>query len=197
MVSLIKTMPASERLSSAIDGEADPAALEAAIDRLLADPEARAGWLTAHRIGDALRVREASTLDDEGFLARFATRLEREPHHLMTPLARSQRPSPATVQRSRHLVPLALAASLAFVTWTFWPGHDVPPGMSVAVAPQGVQLPAAAPVAALPPAPQVTAAPFDYLVAHQQFAPSSALQGVAPYVRTASIAAPSNFGRGR
>ncbi|CAN5282327.1 sigma-E factor negative regulatory protein [soil metagenome] len=194
MVSLIKSVSANERQSATIDGEGERAALDAAIDRLLAEPEARAEWLTAHRLGDALRFQSASTLDDEGFLQRFSARLEHEPHHLPTPLARAPRPVTPPRQRSRQLVPLALAASVAMVTWTFWPGRDLPQPVTVASAPVTATQPASR---AVEPTPQITAAPFDYLVAHQQFAPSSSLQGVAPYVRTASIAAPSNFGRGR
>ncbi len=74
---------------------------------------------------------------------------------------------------------LSLAASMAavaFVAWMALPGTQ----------PDSVQL------AAVPaPAPEVRQAAVpagegakDYLLAHQRYSPSSAMQGVAPYVRT-------------
>jgi sigma-E factor negative regulatory protein RseA len=190
-----------ERFSQAVDGEADRASLDAAIDGLLSDPAAREQWLSAHRIGDALRFGAPSSLDDTAFLKRFSARLAHVPNHLpVTATVMPIRPVTSS-RRIRQLVPLALAASVAFVSWSFWPGAKPIPPEAVATAPDSQPVAGGQPVttvAALGSAtPEVTAAPLDYLIAHQQFAPSNRMQGMAAYARTASVAAPSVLGAKR
>jgi sigma-E factor negative regulatory protein RseA len=64
--------------------------------------------------------------------------------------------------------------------------NPLPPQSPVAQAP----IPPA-PVAAVPPAEQFVSVPSDgtmneYLMAHQEFSPSSEIQGLAPYIRSVS-----------
>lgn len=178
----------AEHLSAAIDGEADDAALDAAIDRLLDDSGARRQWLHSHRLGDALRMPGAAPLDDEAFLARFSARLEAEPHHLPMTAAGRIAAVPRSVTRLRRLarfVPATVAAGIVALAWTLAPAPEVRRSTPATLAGPAVH-------AALhdPAGDAGDALPLDYLVAHQQFAPSSRLQGVAPYVRSVGLAAP-------
>ncbi len=179
----------AEHLSAAIDGEADDAALDAAIDRLRDDAGARRQWLQLHRLGDALRMPGAPTLDDEAFLARFSARLEAEPHHLPVAAAPGRDAavplSDTRLRRLARFVPVAVAAGIVALAWTLAPA----PGVHRA-AHATLTEPAVHAALHVPAGDAGDALPLDYLVAHQQFAPSSRLQGVAPYVRSVGLAAP-------
>ena len=175
----------AEDISALADGELTGGAAHAVLDQLLADADARERWLLYHAQADALRFPAASNLDDRAFLARFGQRLDVEP----APIAQERRP-----RRGAAHAPLrawqqvwmrfgmpgaAMAAAVAVVGWMTYPYlRGVPP--------------APASVAATEPTPPVVLArgpSQDYFLAHQQFAPSSRMYGVVPYVRTAGTPA--------
>ena len=158
-----------EKLSAMMDGELE-AEVQAQLGRLRIDPELRAAWDTYHLIGDALRgdgCREIA--------ARVSVRLREEPTVLAPVRARR------TVTRIGWYGMYAAAslAAVAVVAWTAFPGwHSEPQlaGNSVATT---AEVPSENLVVSLPPA-EVE----NYLLAHQPYSHVSAMQGVAPYVRS-------------
>lgn len=155
-----------ETLSAWMDSELSGEQARPLLPQLKHDAELRRNWDCYHLIGDALRGVQGSDL-----CARVCARLDAEP----TVLAPQRRGMPEKLPWTA----LSLAASMAavaLVAWMALPGTQ----------PDSVQL------AAVPaPAPEVRQAAVpagegakDYLLAHQRYSPSSAMQGVAPYVRT-------------
>ena len=161
-----------ERISAFMDGELEDHDAAAQVRRLKEDPELRAAWETYHLVGDALRGEAGYP---SGLAARISVKLAAEP----TVLA----PSPRMQSRNVRRVALSAAASIggvALVAWLALFDNPFVPQQNLAVnqAPMGTQTQ----LAATPANGSVN----DYLLAHQQFSPSTAMQGVASYVRTVS-----------
>jgi sigma-E factor negative regulatory protein RseA len=154
-----------EKLSAIIDGELE-GDVQAHLGRLRTDLELRAAWDTYHLIGDALRGHSTPEI-----APRVISRLRDEPTVLAPRHARR------TVTRiGRYgMYAAASAAAVAIVVWTAFPGwrQAQPAGESVATVPSENL------VVSLPP-PEVE----NYLLAHQPYSHVSAMQGVAPYVRS-------------
>ncbi len=157
-----------ETLSAWMDSELSGEQARPLLPQLKHDAELRRNWDCYHLIGDALRGVQGSDL-----CARVCARLDAEP----TVLAPQRRIKPEKLRWTA----LSLAASMAavaLVAWMALPGTQ----------PDSVQL------AAVPaPAAEVRQAAVpagegakDYLLAHQRYSPSNAMQGVASYVRTVS-----------
>lgn len=170
-----------DKISALMDGELDERQAQQEFARLRQQSELRQNWDTFHLIGDALRG-ERLLLTDVG--RRLSDRLAQEP----TVLA----PRRGTVRKITTYV-LSAAASLAAVALVGWMAISTHatfnPRDEVASAPAPVVLPAPSPAPAL--APQVASVPDEgrmneYLLAHQGFSPSTAIQGVAPYIRSVS-----------
>lgn len=155
-----------EQISRFMDGDLDGAEADTAL-REIKHPDGVATWVCYHVIGDALRRSGAPT---PGFAERFEARLAAEP----TVLA----PKPRQV----HRLPLAWAAA-ATVAAVLVVG-------SVAVSmldPQPTALAKAretTAVRAALAAPQPVSP--DYLLAHQEYSPTTQIQGVGPYLRAVS-----------
>ena len=161
-----------ERISAFMDGELEDHEAAAQVRRLKEDPELRAAWETYHLVGDALRGEAGYP---SGLAARISAKLAAEP----TVLA----PSPRMQSRNVRRLALSAAASIggvALVAWLALFDNPFLPQQNLAVnqAPMGTQNQ----LAATPANGSVN----DYLLAHQQFSPSTAMQGVASYVRTVS-----------
>jgi len=153
-----------EKISELMDGELPPRESKRQLERLEHDAHLSTGWDTYHLIRDALR-REVG-LGPE-FTHRLRECLQREP----TVIAPHTRLSHRVV---RYTLPMAAGvAGVAVVAWlalsTQAPGGSQPtqPGTAVAAPPAG-------------------GAVNDYLLAHQEFSPRTAMQGVASYARTVS-----------
>jgi sigma-E factor negative regulatory protein RseA len=160
---------APEEVSLLMDGELDAERVEHACHGLR-ETAAMETWVCYHVIGDTLR---GCALLAPGFGRRFSRRLASEP----TVLAPSQRqPAPAAIA-------WAIAASVAAVGVVSWVALTTMP------APPAV-------VAAVQQATAVRAAdarrPADneYLLAHQEYSPTTPIQGVRPYLRAAVADAP-------
>lgn len=157
----------TEKLSAWMDGELESEDARQLSSEFKRDADLRGKWDCYHLIGDALRGVWGPDLS-----AKIFRRLNTEPT-VLAPRWRN------TVEKLRqHTLPaVARAAAVVFVAFVGW------------VALHGVQqdLP---PIAAIPkPDIKQAAVPAgesakDYLLAHQRYSPSSAMQGVAPYVRT-------------
>lgn len=165
-----------EQLSALMDDQGDRAERERCLDRLNDDVELAERWETYHLIGDVLRGTNGEALPDS-----FADRLAAEPTVL------APRTRPATGGSSsplRYALPLAASvAAVAFVAWVGLPQLQTSPVLEARTATK-------IPVATAPVVP-VAQDVSDYLLAHQRFSPSSAMSGVAPYVRTVSESGPA------
>ncbi len=169
-----------EQISALIDGELQPDDAGRQLSRVKQNPELRETWDTYHLIGDALR---GSALLSPGFEHRLAQRLSAEPT-VLTPQRSAVRRIPTAV--SYALSAAASLSAVAAVAWIALSGNvsgTADQQASLTPAPVAASVaPAIAPVSA----PEASHA-HDYLLAHQGVSPSTALQGVAPYVRTVTV----------
>ena len=158
-----------EQISRLMDGDLDGAEAEAAF-RELKHSEGLEHWTCYHVIGDCLRRNGGPTA---GFASRFAARLASEPT-MLAPHS-SEKPQP-----SRLPLAWAVAATVAAVAVV----------SSVAVSmldPQPTALAKAREanvVRAAQARPQAVSP--DYLIAHQEYSPTTLIQGVGPYLRAVS-----------
>ena len=160
---------APEEVSLLMDGELETERVEHAC-RGLRETAAMETWVCYHVIGDTLR---GCTLLAPGFSRRFASQLSAEP----TVLAPSQRAAtPAAVA-------WAIAASVAAVGVVSWVALTTMPAPPAAVA--TVQQ-----ATAVRAADVRRPADNEYLLAHQEYSPTTPLQGVRPYLRAAVADAP-------
>ncbi len=166
-----------ERLSALIDDELSAAEVDSQVSALYADARLRASWDRYHLIGDALRG-EPLDKDVLEVAQKVRERLVEEP----TVLAPSRRRP-----LQRYTLPLAgeaLAASVAVMSLVIFPGlyGDVDP-----VSPRGAGPSALVQYADKPGTrwgiqqPEVESKLNDYLVNHQEYAPTSGMKGILPY----------------
>jgi sigma-E factor negative regulatory protein RseA len=173
-----------EQISTLMDGELDAHQAGQQLTRLQGDAEARACWESFHLIGDALR---GDCVVSRQFAARLHAQLAGEPTVL------APRRSPA---RRVAAYAWSAAASLSAVALVGWIAFYSPlsPQPQLATAPTGnPAIPVAA--TATPPPEQLASVPSEgrmneYLIAHQEFSPSTAIQGLAPYIRSVSATQP-------
>lgn len=169
-----------EQISALIDGELESEEAGRQLNRVKQDPGLQDTWDTYHMIGDALR---GSGVLSPGFEGRVMERLAAEPT-VLAPQRRTVRRLPASV--SYALSAAASLSAVAAVAWVALSGNapgtaDQQPGIAQAPAVATV-----APMRAAVASPEAARA-HDYLLAHQGVSPSTALQGVAPYVRTVTM----------
>jgi sigma-E factor negative regulatory protein RseA len=158
-------------ISALIDGELDEHQAAGVYARVRTEAEARERWDSYHLIGDAMRGERCLP---PRFNEKLRARLAQEPTVL------APRALPDSRRLTRYLLPAA--ASVAAVALVAWVALS-PPAASVG------ELVEAKPEVTAPARVVVESVPSDgsmneYLVAHQRFSPSTALQGLAPYVRT-------------
>lgn len=170
----------NEKLSAWMDGELDGEHAHHLLSQLKCDAVLRGEWDCYHLIGDALRGIWGPDLS-----ANLYARLNAKP----TVLAPRWR-NTAEILRRHALPAVAGAVAVVFVAFVSW------------VALYGIQqdMPSIAAI----PKPDVTRAAVlagegakDYLLAHQRYSPSNAMQGVAPYVRTIAEVRSPVFGMPR
>lgn len=155
-----------DKISELMDGELPRRESKRQIARLEGDPRLSERWDTYHLIRDTLR-REVDL--GPTFTRRVRACLEQEPV-VVAPHAR------IGYRMARYTLPMAAAvAGVAVVAWLALTGDaptDAPPTVAERAA-------AAAIVRA-----SANGGTSDYLVAHQEFSPRTAMQGVASYART-------------
>lgn len=158
----------SEDISRLMDGEVEGAEMQA-LWPALTHRNAIVTWSCYHAIGDALRGELGLTRD---LCAAVAKRLADEPTVLAPRPAMTSRPA------TWAWAVAATLAAVAVVGWTAWSMVDATPaGISGVVAAgtlRGTEI-----------SPSAVSA--DYLLAHQEYAPSAFLQGVGPYLRDVAV----------
>lgn len=167
-----------DKISALIDGELEEREARQQLARLNEVEELTHCWATFHLIGDAMRGERPLS---QGFGERLALRLAEEP----TVLA----PRPVA---SKRFVAYALSAAaslsaVALVGWMALVNNPLVPQPDPAPQAQNSTSPAAEPA----PAAQLASVPSEgtmneYLIAHQEFSPSTEIQGLAPYIRGVS-----------
>lgn len=166
-----------ENISALMDGEAEGQEAHQALLRLGDAPEARESWDVYHLIGDVMRGESARSLD---VTRRVAEALSREPAVLAP--ARSRR---AGAPMRFALSAAASVSAVAVVGWMAFSSSNVAnPPAEIARAPAPAPVQVEAPLVSVPNDGQMN----EYLLAHQGISPSTSLQGVAPYIRTISMA---------
>ena len=165
----------NENLSRLMDGELEPSEVDS-VCAALKRADAVATWTCYHMIGETLRgTPVAAVAVREAFAARLAT----EPT-VLAPRARP--PSSGLVTWG-----FAAAATVAAVTVVGWTAMSVVGDPPAAVAKAGE----ASAISAARVRPSTI--PADYLLAHQEYSPATAMQGVGPYIR--AVAAPADDSR--
>jgi sigma-E factor negative regulatory protein RseA len=164
-----------EHISALMDGELDESQMKQQLARLKEDPDLLDCWDTFHLIGDVLRGEQSLS---GAFRHNVSGKLASEP----TVLAPRRR-------AAKKMIAFALSAAaslsaVAAVGWLAFFNNPLTPQPEIATAP--TNLPAIA-----PPSPQLASVPSDgtmneYLIAHQEYSPSTTIQGLAPYIRTVS-----------
>ncbi|MBA2658611.1 MAG: sigma-E factor negative regulatory protein [Nitrosospira sp.] len=162
-----------DEISALMDGELDAGDAAGVITQLKKTDELSDAWTVYHLISDALGQSEVRPAN----IARHVSaRLASEP----TVLA----PRPLVRRKSRAFAVAASITAAAVIGWMNVQTTDRPPATLAA----NQQTPQSTPKPALPavsvasvaaPAPEQI---NDYLLAHRQFSPSTAMHGVAPYM---------------
>ncbi len=156
-----------QEISALMDGELFEDEAESLLVHIKRDSGARKDWEIYHLIGDVLRQPEHIHSD---LSTKVRERMQDEPT-VLVPRAR------AAKQKLRTFA-LSAAASLSALGVVVWMslqvGHEVAPLM---VARQ---------TALRSVSTQIQPKPNDYLMAHQEFSPSTYMNGGASYIRTVS-----------
>ena len=171
-----------QHVSVLVDGEIDPALMDATISALESNSDLGGTWERYHLISCALRG-EGARSEYRAIAERVREQIASEPEPIVTARAR--------VSRSSRIGPFlgaALAASAAFfavfaVPELFSPQRgDVAPAKTVAVAdpPRHFQLDAPGPRWHLAQ-PALESKLDRFLVNHQAYSPSSGIKGFFPY----------------
>ena len=164
-----------DKISQWMDGELGGHETREQISRIKQDAELHHSWNLFHLIGDVMRGERALSRE---FDLRVAARLASEPAVL----------APRRRVFSRFatyaLSAAASVSAVALVGWIAFFNNPLAPQPDLAQAPTTPP-----PVAA--PSEQLASVPSDgkmneYLIAHQEFSPSTEIQGLAPYIRGVS-----------
>lgn len=156
-----------QEISALMDGELFEDEADEVFDRLKRNADAHHDWALYHLIGDVLRQPEHIHSDLSG---RVRERMQDEPV-VLAPRSR------AAKQKIRTFA-LSAAASLVAVGVVVW--------MSLQVSPETTPQLAMQQTALRPVSMQIKPKSNDYLMAHQEFSPSTDMNGGASYIRTVS-----------
>ena len=164
-------------LSALMDGELDDREAQNTMARLKSDAAFRARWDEFHLVRDALH---GEPILSSGFSDRLSKRLAEEPTVLAPRrlLPRTRRALTYTMSAAASIAAAALVLSVAMPQL----------GTDTQTAGAGLK-PVATPVAeqqVMPPSVPYDGRMNELLLAHEVFSPSTALQGLAPYMRTVS-----------
>jgi sigma-E factor negative regulatory protein RseA len=161
------------KISLLVDGELDAEHFEG-VCASLRDTGSLKTWACYHVIGDALRGSVASS---PGFGTRFAALLAAEPTVLAPP---RRRPAPAAMAWAAAAT-VAAVSVVGWVAMTTLPASDGGIAAAIATAKQ------AAGVRAVDARPAID---NEYLLVHQEYSPTTAIQGARPYLRAVAATDP-------
>ena len=175
-----------DRLSAFMDGEASRTEAKQALQRLK-DDECYEKWHTFHLIGDVMRGNSPLPTD---FTPRFRQLIEQEPT-LLSPRFTFRKTADYALAAAASFAAVAMVLALVLADYSHNPDVQIVATSVKPATPQpavAVEAPAVIQAVALPdPKPTASHGRLnEYLIAHQEFSPSTAFQGVAPYVRTVS-----------
>jgi sigma-E factor negative regulatory protein RseA len=155
------------KISVLMDGELFEDEAASLLDHIKRGSDVHKDWEVYHLIGDVLRQPEHIHCD---LSARVRERLQDEP----TVLA----PRGRAVKQRMRTIALSAAASLSAVGVVAWMSLQISPEVAPQMAMQQTAL--------LPVSMQIRTNSNDYLIAHQEFSPSTDMNGGASYIRTVS-----------
>ena len=153
------------KVSALMDGEMFEDEAEVLFDQIKRDSSAHLDWATYHLIGDALRQPEYIHRD---ISAKVHERMQNEP----TVLA----PRGRMIKQKARVFALSAAASLLAVGVVAWMSLQISPEAAPQMAMQQNSLRSVS--------LQIQSKSNDYLMAHQEFSPSTDMNGGASYIRT-------------
>lgn len=156
-----------KEISALMDGELFEDDAESLLDRIGRGTDAHKDWELYHLIGDVLRQPDHIHCD---LSAKVRERMRDEP----TILA----PRNHAARRTIRTVALSAAASLAAVGMVVWMSQQIG---SETLPQMAMQNNAMRPVSM-----QIQSRSNDYLMAHQEFSPSTDMNGGASYIRMVS-----------
>ena len=157
-----------QNISTLMDGELCGDEAEVLLGKIKLHPEAQQEWLSYHLIGDALR--QPDYLPNH-MSAAFFERLHAEPTVLAPHTRRSSKAS---------YFALSAAASIMAMAFLAWVSVQVVTEPAVQ---QAQQRPSALRAANFPTNDSMN----DYLLAHQEYSPSTDVRGASSYIRTVSV----------
>lgn len=162
-----------QNISTLMDGELCGDEAEVLLGKIKHQPEARQEWLTYHLIGDALRQPDYIP---SAMSAAFFERLQAESTVLAPHRQRSSKAG---------IFAMSAAASIMAMAFLAWLSVQIDTGPAVQQAQQrpNVLRTANFPIDANFP---TNDSMNDYLLAHQEFSPSTDVRGAASYIRTVS-----------
>lgn len=168
-----------DRISAFMDGETRQHEARQAILHLKQGQEYCESWNTFHLIGDVMR---GDPLLRDDFTVRLRSRLQQEPT-VLAPRFSWCKPVSLALSAAASLAAVAVILTLVLTD------NPLQPQPQLAGVPKP-ETTGSTQIAALPqPVPAANQSRVnEYLMAHQEFSPSTTLQGVAPYVRTVSTA---------
>jgi sigma-E factor negative regulatory protein RseA len=161
-----------EKISQLMDGELEGRECILQLDRLKQNGDLAQSWSTYHLIRDVLRDEAGVNI---GIAQRVHQRLASEPI-VIAPHTR------VVARVVRYSLPMA--ATVAGVAVVGWLALSLNSNGFLGGGSPSRPVPEMAKSKA--PAPSANGQMNDYLLAHQEFSPSSELQGLAPYIRTVS-----------
>ena len=156
-----------QSISALMDGELFEDEAENLLGAIKDDATVRKNWAVYHLIGDALRQPDHIHCD---LSAKVRERLRAEPVVLVS--------RGHVVKRQIRTWAISAAASVAAVSAVAW--------MSLQISPENSPKMAMQQNAARPVSMQTRPNANDYLIAHQEFSPSTEMDGSASYIRTVS-----------
>ena len=156
-----------EDISALMDGELFEDEMGSVLDQLKRDASTRKNWAAYHLIGDVLRQPDHIHCD---LSAKVRERMRDEPVVLA--------PRGHTAKQKVRTFALSAVASLSAVGVVAW--------MSLQISPEIAPQMAMQQAAFRPASMQLQPSAGDYLIAHQEFSPSTNVSGGASYIRAVS-----------
>lgn len=166
-----------QKISTLMDGEMCGEEAEMLLGKIKRDPQVQQEWLAYHLIGDAMRQPDYLP---GNMNAAFFARLHAEPTVLAPHSKRSARAG---------FFAMSAVASIMAMAFLAWLSIQIDTGPALQQAQQRSN--------ALPNSnfPANASVPIndgmnDYLLAHQEFSPSTDVRGAASYIRTVAVKLP-------